>query len=561
MTNAIDKLHKTSGLKVLYYVFLLTGSVAAYLSAYFKYTRGWSLWSDQQRYLQSAQALSNFDFSPQSHWYPLGYSLMGAFFCKLLPAHPFLIPDIIFFLLIISSLYLIFRKFLSEAESVLLVFLSIFLSRVIIERIAQPWTTLPTHALTYIIIYLLIFEKYKEKNFVISSLLTGVIFLTRPGDILFVFPIFVFSVLATKDRTLILRTSLRSCLCFAPFAIAGILANKFIYGTYWTTPYTVLTRNIGFGLDHILYKGYSIFVEAGSIYFLGSPMFFMRVPWLLFVVPGIFYMYRKMGIRIIGFCLSIVTCYLFYLSYNDFNAANLRWGTEHYLVWTFPLLALPAYLTFRDSWKVLSRPCFVLSATLPILAAMFIGVHFEDVKWSGNINVIGNKEATAGLQSDNIGTAWSYDYQGQDDKLVEVTFDPPRTFDALQFSVWPEGEDFFDKNMVLFVNGKRVDKMYDYVRTCNDEVANILFHRRIVNAKSLTIGINKNYRGKVSLLGLRFLRLEFTAGGKAAKVFRSFYHDSALRGVSRINWIASASSGKPELALDRISNRERIRQE
>lgn len=40
---------------------------------------GWFDWWDQSQYLKSASAFYRLDLSSELHWYPIGYSLLGAF--------------------------------------------------------------------------------------------------------------------------------------------------------------------------------------------------------------------------------------------------------------------------------------------------------------------------------------------------------------------------------------------------------------------------------------------------------------------------------------------------
>jgi len=55
----------------------------------------WQAWSDQSRYLQSAQAWATLNLDPALHHYPPGYSLLAAPFVYLMPALPFVVPDLL----------------------------------------------------------------------------------------------------------------------------------------------------------------------------------------------------------------------------------------------------------------------------------------------------------------------------------------------------------------------------------------------------------------------------------------------------------------------------------
>ena len=67
------------------------------------FPEGWWGWFDQSKYLQSAQALAHLDLSPSSHWYPLGYAILGAPFVWM-GNHVYLIPALLCLLITAGGL-------------------------------------------------------------------------------------------------------------------------------------------------------------------------------------------------------------------------------------------------------------------------------------------------------------------------------------------------------------------------------------------------------------------------------------------------------------------------
>src|SRR5689334_7426259 len=80
---------------------------AAYLAAYASQEMlpgeqpmpTWEHWHDQGQYLRSARAFADGNLDASEHWYPPGYSLLGAPFVHLTPTNPFVIPDFVCFVL------------------------------------------------------------------------------------------------------------------------------------------------------------------------------------------------------------------------------------------------------------------------------------------------------------------------------------------------------------------------------------------------------------------------------------------------------------------------------
>ena len=57
-------------------------------------TGGWRDWSDQRHYIDAARAWAAWDLTPERHWYPPGYALLGAPFLRITPHDRFLLPDL-----------------------------------------------------------------------------------------------------------------------------------------------------------------------------------------------------------------------------------------------------------------------------------------------------------------------------------------------------------------------------------------------------------------------------------------------------------------------------------
>lgn len=514
-------------------VILFISAVCFYLARYLsysalpevssKYPLGWWGWWDQSLYLRSAHALSMLDFRAESHWYPLGYPVLGAIFYKILPVHPFLLPDLLFFLGIVRLLYSIYIRFLTRWESVILVALTLFVDEITMETMVVPWNTIPTHFFIYLTTSLLVFREQSTSNFVKAALVAGAIFLCRQGDVLFVAPVFAFAAIETRDLIKILAYFSVSFLVFLPFLVITLVSNKYIFGVYLKTPYYMAATGNGFSFYNLPYKAYSLLVEAKTLYSLSTPMLLKLYPWLLLVLPGAIYAYRKYGLKVVGVLVSIFISYLYYFSYNDLDSQNLfLYLLMHYLAWTVPLLALFAYLTVRSAWSALGWRWTAL-LTVPVIAViMFFGIKLKAVEWNGRVTFAGEigRAAKSGEKTEG-----SVDYKGGNGKVLRIDLDSRAKFNVLHLLSWPENSSAVP---IVTVDGRSFKNITDY-RSIFRRDGVMLFFNRPIEAGSIEIGSIPEFQGRLSVSEIRLLSLMPDFGGVAWAAF-----DRHMRMVSAV---------------------------
>jgi hypothetical protein len=198
---------------------------------------GWWGWFDQGQYFRSAAALSRFDLRPESHWYPLGYPALGAILYPIVPTHAFLIPNVLCFLGIIWLLNRIYLQFLGRTEAAVLIALSVLWTNEVMENLVLPWNTIPTHLLTYAIVYLMVFGPLTNRRYLASGFFAGLIFSARPGDVLFVAPVFAATFYSERQPQRIVGGLGATLLGFVPPFGATLALNAMMFGSYLNTPY------------------------------------------------------------------------------------------------------------------------------------------------------------------------------------------------------------------------------------------------------------------------------------------------------------------------------------
>lgn len=325
---------------------------------------GWWGWWDQSLYLRSARAFADGSFSPDQHWYPLAYPLIGAPFVGFWPRHAFFVPD----LLCLVAAYVAFLAF-AEAAGVaagwaaLLFLLSSVAFEVLQAVWAEPWTSTLSTALIWWLLALTARHlapptAERRRNVrVAPSIATGVlavcIVFTRPIDALVV-AIWGAGVagFAVRDR------AWQSVLALWPIGAGMLLASVpaillwlRIYGAA-PSPYVIQSRSIGFEFHALWWKTALLLLTPQPWFPAGSGMI-ARFPWLLFGIAGILalpWIVRGRALRLLALLAVMIVgyCVLFF-AYVDLLPTGLwRFLNIHYFAWAIPGYALLAALLVRD---------------------------------------------------------------------------------------------------------------------------------------------------------------------------------------------------------------------
>ncbi|MBF0538821.1 MAG: hypothetical protein HQL03_11290 [Nitrospirae bacterium] len=462
---------------------------------------GWWGWWDQSLYIKSVAALARLDFRPEVHLYPIGYPAMGAIFYGITPLHPLLVPDIFFLVVIVVSLYSIYSRFISQGESIILVFATIFLHKSVLTNLVIPWSTIPTHALTYVIIYLLLFRQYKAINVIVAYICVTVIYWCRPGDILFVVPFFIFSIVNVDDKAGISSRLKTAILSLLPVLGVVLVVNRLFYGSYVLTPYLTAVSGGGFSLDNVPYKAYMIFIESSSFSGISCDSLLRYFPWGVLIGPGLVYALRQDRWRILTLIVSLLTPLLFYLSYNDFDYSTVfKYQVIHYIGWTFPLWALFGFLTVRYacllSWKV-----FGPALALPILLVLFLRLDVATVKCDCDVYAASSEAPSRESRSSAI-----VRYTGGEKVILRVKFNAPGGVNGFYLSEWPWGD--AGNTLSLIGDDKVMTPLRDY-KLFNSSSGVVILFTRARSFNTLALSVNTGDYKTFTIYRPEFFRLGF----------------------------------------------------
>jgi hypothetical protein len=343
-----------------------------------EYPKAWWGWWDQGQYLKSAASLAHGTLTSDTDWYPLGYPAMGALFYRFAPQHAFFLPDLILVLGITALFYRIARQLISPLETVLIiaVFIGCY-SGSLSASLVVPWNTIPTHLLSYAIIWLVAFSEPDRKRVLIAAVCLGLMYLCRyPDALCMILPLGV-AIMRLPTRREKVEAALWAFGILACVMVSVLLVNHAVFGS-WQTPYEKISAAVGFASYPLLQKSFLLLVDGNPVFRERDSALLQHFPWLLLLIPGAIHLLRRYKVNGLGILLSIALSYGLYFEYNDSAPDNIfRYHVIHYLFWTFPLLALITYVGLKEAWKYRVGRWSFCSVPLLLFAVCFITLREE----------------------------------------------------------------------------------------------------------------------------------------------------------------------------------------
>jgi hypothetical protein len=348
------------------------------------YPLGWWGWFDQSKTLESAQALARLDFDPARHWYPFGYSVLGAPFTLRLRMHPFFFVDL-------ASLLLAFAGFVSVARRVgfsplwaVLIFLFATMGDgFLFSQWVIPWNTTPVAACLWLLLASVAgvldgsHRRTLRARFAVGFL-AGIIPLFRPTETLLVLPCLAAVLLHDlRVRRLAARPWIVTIAAgLLPVLFYGVLYLR-IYGPH-PSEYMLNSRGIGFTLHDLGWKAYVILLDPRP-WFLDGTGLLRRAPWVALAIAGLAPALLRGRFSALLAVMLILHAIL-YLSYVDLLPTGLwRYNNVHYWTWAFPAYALLAVMLLRDLVRPVVRSQRAIAAVSVAATAVLAFVHLDPI--------------------------------------------------------------------------------------------------------------------------------------------------------------------------------------
>ncbi len=345
---------------------------------------GWWGWWDQGKYLESARAFSAFDFTSDRHWYPPGYSLLGAAFVALFPSNPFLPINA---LCLLGGCFLFrdlcHRLRIGPWTSAIAFVLSMVSGSSMILQTAIPWSSTPVFLLYAAIFWIYVQDDKAKRHFFAVGLLAGSVLLFRPTDIVATTPVLLALLGDAVSRWTRANAVRETFALVGMMAVGGALPALLAVALHLAThgmalsPYLLGSQQIGFSIGSLPVKLYALMIDPNPAYtenvhpYLGSSVgFFEKYKWSLVSVFGMAVaVLDRSKLTVIAAC--IVVHIVLYAAYVDLLPTGIwRYYNIHYFKWCFPFLMLFALYGLKRLSTVAGRRTAVRAAalTLPLLA-------------------------------------------------------------------------------------------------------------------------------------------------------------------------------------------------
>lgn len=386
--------------------------VAIYLSSYLgnpavpgnhgRFPQGWWGWWDQSQYLLSAQSFAHEDFAPAHHWYPLGYSLLGAPFLLLSSAHPYLLPDLAC-LLASYAAFLVFARAVGVGPrwAALLFLLATCGNEALRNVWAEPWNTTLSSALLWwllaltarhlagdgparpdtvlVVVPARVIRRRLLTRLACMGALAAFIPFTRPTDSLLVAIWAIGAGLAAIRLRALRPPDLLALIAGAAIvAIPEALLWLGIYGAH-ESQYMINSRSLGFAFGSVGWKTY-LLLSAAQPWFPAGVGIVQRLPWVLPGLAGMLalpWIARGTTQMLLAVLALMITAYsLLFFSYVDLIPSGLwRYNNVHYFKWTLPGLALFGFLLLRAVLLGPRRPALLACLAILLLADLRLRPH------------------------------------------------------------------------------------------------------------------------------------------------------------------------------------------
>jgi len=362
---------------------------------------GWWGWWDQSQYLKSAAAFAVGDLDPAQHWYPLGYPLLGAIFFKTMPMHAFFFINLAAFITFGLLLIALARRLgLGCWTGAVAMLIGAALPSILAEQYVIPWTTTPVATLYagfFLVYSYVVIDGISPGRLAIMAALAATVVVIRPVDILALSPALLHIAYRLVHLYLDVGQDQRALACkstavglAAGVGVLGlsILLHIAIYG-FHLSEYMKASSRLGLDLSIIPFRYFMIFSDPRD--FFGSGVGILdRYPLAGIGLFGLVYA-TLFWRRFFGITAAVWLTFGLYLAYVDFLPSGIwTYKNIHYLKWTFPFLALLAFVAIDHIFrgKQIAKSLVAALVTLPLVT---LGLSAEKQP-SRSIKVVGERE-------------------------------------------------------------------------------------------------------------------------------------------------------------------------
>ncbi|MQR02580.1 hypothetical protein [Glaciimonas soli] len=392
--------------KIPIWIFIATALVF-YLGAYLHYPalpgndlahpEGWWGWFDQGEYLKATRALSALNFDSANHRYPPLYPLLGALFYKWWPNHPFFFVNGLTLLWFVFVYVRISDRYVSRTVSFVLLFISLYCNTEIFINFVIPWTTTVTVAVYSFALYGLAklseageedIEHNAQRIWSASgyAAIVSLLVLARPvdaGPVIVFFPAYLYLVYRSNPgvalpqrlrRITLVALALGIGLAFGVLLYLGF--NQLVYGSALGGYFQATASSSGYFPSQIFRKSFSLLFDGGTVFLEQRSALVSHYPWLILSILGMCWCFFRGDWLLRTIALVMICQFCLYAPYGDLLPNGVwRYHNIHYFKWTFPYLALFAWLLVRWAfigWRTAGARSFGVKIGVVVMLSVLL---------------------------------------------------------------------------------------------------------------------------------------------------------------------------------------------
>ena len=275
-------------------------------------TLGWYNWWDQSQYYKIAADLTNLKLDNPQYW--IGYPLLGSVFIKILPHHPFLVPNYFFMMLMAFCLFSVAKKFINDWEAAIVTIISLLHDRLFwVNCIIWPWNSIVSFGAIFYLVY---YFSCRKKNIILEYfkyLLIGLSILSRPSDGLII--VMFWLLLSFAEQNTNIMVFIYKQKYFFLFISGCFACNYFPFFFFSNSYIHHMTNSVGFSFSNIIVKAYQWLVDPSLLYpdsvFLPpdgslSKGVLERAPYIFLAIPGLSILAKFNSRKVILFILFFI---------------------------------------------------------------------------------------------------------------------------------------------------------------------------------------------------------------------------------------------------------------
>ena len=478
------------------------------------YPSGWWGWCDQGIYLREAQAISTGKLNSSTYQMNIGYPLLGAVFIKILPNHPYFFINLVCYIFACVLFFKICNKYVSQIESaLLLISLILFNRHFLIETMAIPWSNNICIPVFYYAFLKFILNYGRKRDWYLISTLTIFIYHVRPMEFAILSLMLLIPFIKDTTRNEKVKLIVYSLCLFSVLQAAILYVNYSIFRSY-SSSYSEIVSRVGFFGYDVSVKLYTFFFRSNALS-LSQDYLLKSFPYILFVLPGFYFLYKQIGTKFIFFMFFGISSVFLYMNYNDLWITNLyRFYNLRYFIWIVPLLGLMAYLSFRKSWRELRIPLVAVLLLIP--SSLFLL----------RLDLVDISKCIMTLQSDE-NKSLIYEAKFADESLISI----------LQFPELPIDYDSVG-NMKLIVDGVRLAEFKDFYLLTSTNFKTIIFSKQISPSQIKLVFSGKMPLQKYLEMNAARLKISTIFSNHPPLYFNSYVYGDELR-FKQIDYINS----------------------